>query len=138
MNHVMCWYCRLPGGTSGLWKAQGYTCLIENEPETWSKKLVDMGTDSKEQYKAASSFFPFLRQIWTWGFPGSQPVGSSRTGGKLGSVKLLSPSQWGQFCPFSSVPLAHHPNKNRDLGLSPAEAVHDCDQPCYQGLSSAL
>lgn len=60
MNHVMCWYCRLPGGTSGLWKAQGYTCLIENEPETWSKKLVDMGTDSKEQYKAASSFFPFF------------------------------------------------------------------------------
>lgn len=59
MNHIMCRYCRLPGGTSGLWKAQGYTCLIENEPETWSKKLVYMGTNSKEQYKAASSFFPF-------------------------------------------------------------------------------
>lgn len=71
MNHIMCWYSCLPGGTSGLWKAQGYTCLIENEPETWSKKLVDVGTDSKEQYKAASSFFPFLRQIRTWGFLGS-------------------------------------------------------------------
>lgn len=59
MNHIMCRYCRLPGGTSAFWKAQGYTCLIENEPETWSKKLVYMGTNSKEQYKAASSFFPF-------------------------------------------------------------------------------
>lgn len=74
MNHILCWYCRLPGGTSGLWKAQGYTCLIENEPETWSKKLVDMGTNSEEQYKAASSFFPFLRQIWTSGFWEATPL----------------------------------------------------------------
>lgn len=90
MNHIMCQYCCLPGGTSGLWKAQGYTCLIENEPETWSKKL--QGT-----IQSCLILFPFFEanlNFWASGKPHlSCPHlwAAMEQEGSGGSVKLLLP-----------------------------------------------
>lgn len=115
----MCRYCCLLGGTSGLWKAQGYTCLIENERETWSKKLVDGGINSKEQCKAASPFSLFWGKSGLQGFWEAlpllpKPVGSHGTARNRregrGVKPLLPVSQvvGGALCPLSPVPLGHH------------------------------